>query len=85
MSAALERARLGAEVTLFERNSALGGQFLLAQRIPGKFEFNETIRYFQTQLHHLNVSVQLNTAATNELLAGFDEVVVATGVRPRMC
>ena len=41
MSAALERARLGAEVTLFERNSELGGQFLLAQRIPGKFEFNE--------------------------------------------
>lgn len=84
MSAALERARLGAEVTLFERNSELGGQFLLAQRIPGKFEFNETIRYFQTQMHHLNVSVQLNTAATTELLAGFDEVVMATGVRPRM-
>ena len=84
MSAALERARLGAEVTLFERNSELGGQFLLAQRIPGKFEFNETIRYFRTQLNHLNVSVQLNTLATNELLAGFDEVVVATGVRPRL-
>lgn len=83
MSAALERARLGAEVVLFERQAELGGQFLLAQRIPGKFEFNETIRYFQTQLSHLGVEVRLDVAATTKKVAEFDEVVVATGVRPR--
>ena len=83
MSAALERARLGAEVVLFERQAELGGQFLLAQRIPGKFEFNETIRYFQTQLSHLGVEVRLGVAATTKKVAEFDEVVVATGVRPR--
>ena len=83
MSAALERARLGADVVLFERQDELGGQFLLAQRIPGKFEFNETIRYFQTQLSHLGVDVRLGTVATTEDVAGFDEVVMATGVRPR--
>ena len=83
MSAALERARLGAEVVLFESNETLGGQFLLAQQIPGKFEFNETIRYFQTQLQHLGVQVKLGKRATTEDLVAFDEVVVATGVQPR--
>ena len=49
----------------------------------GKFEFNETIRYFQTQLQHLGVEVKLGKRA-NRRLAAFDEVVVATGVQPRV-
>lgn len=84
MSAALERARLGASVVLFETQDRLGGQFLMAQRIPGKSEFNETIRYFSTQLRHLGVDIRLSTQATTESVASFDEVVLATGVRPRM-
>lgn len=83
MSAALERARAGASVVLFEAQAQLGGQFLMAQRIPGKTEFNETIRYFETQLSHLDVDVRLSTPATTEVLSEFDEVVLATGVQPR--
>ena len=83
LSAALEHARIGAEVTLFERQSNLGGQFLLAQRIPGKEEFKETIRHFETQLAHAGVEVLLNTPATTAGLAEFDKVVLASGVTPR--
>ena len=83
LSAALEHARMGAEVTLFERQSKLGGQFLLAQRIPGKEEFKETIRHFETQLAHAGVEVLLNTPATTAGLAEFDKVVLASGVTPR--
>ncbi len=83
MSAALERARLGAQVVLFEAHPKLGGQFLLAQRIPGKEEFEETIRYFSQQLDHAGVELRLGQWATTEDVAQFDEVVLATGVRPR--
>jgi len=83
MSAALERARNGADVVLFEAQDQLGGQFLMAKRIPGKTEFKETIRYFQTQLNHLGVEIRLSTRANTEKLAQFDGVVLATGVKPR--
>lgn len=83
LSAALEHARIGAEVTLIERQANLGGQFLLAQRIPGKEEFNETIRHFETQLAHAGVKVLLNTSATTADLVEFDKVVLASGVTPR--
>ena len=83
LSAALEHARLGADVTLFEQQESLGGQFLLAQRIPGKEEFKETIRHFETQMAHAGVSVLLNTSATTARLAQFDKVVLASGVTPR--
>ena len=83
MSAALERARLGADVVLYERNSRLGGQFLLARQIPGKHEFDETIRYFEVQLARFEVELRLNAKVTSRDLVSFDEVVLATGVHPR--
>ena len=83
LSAALEHARLGADVTLFEQKAELGGQFLLAQRIPGKEEFKETVRHFETQLVHAEVEVLLNTTATTARLAEYDKVVLASGVVPR--
>ena len=83
MSAAVERARHGANVVLFEAKDALGGQFLLARNIPGKTEFDETIRHFATQMTHLGVEVRLSQQPDSAALEGFDEVVVATGVKPR--
>lgn len=84
LSAAVSAARRGHSVTLFESNSVIGGQFGIAQRIPGKEEFAETIRYFTRQLELLDVDVRLNTRATASDLAGFDDVVLATGVAPRV-
>ena len=76
-------AERGHRVTLFEQGEELGGQFLLAANIPGKEEFTETLRYFRTRLNTLQVQVRLQSSPTLDTLAGFDEVVVATGVRPR--
>ena len=85
MSAALTAAECGHDVTLFEDSSTLGGQFNLARRIPGKEDFGETIRYFTTRLPAAGVNVRLNTRPSADALAqaGFDHVIVATGVVPR--
>jgi 2,4-dienoyl-CoA reductase (NADPH2) len=76
----------GHEVTLFEQNDMIGGQLNLANQIPGKEEFNETLRYYKKQLALCDVRVHLNLKATTaQLLQGrFDEVVLATGVTPRV-
>jgi len=76
-------AERGHEVTLSERSDQVGGQFLLAARIPGKEEFTETLRYYNHQLGKLKITVQFQTSPTVDQLSGYDEIVVATGVRPR--
>ena len=85
LSCSTVAAQRGHEVTLFEKNSAIGGQFNMANQIPGKEEFNETLRYFKKQLALKGVETRLNsTVSAKQLLdAKFDEVVLATGVTPR--
>jgi 2,4-dienoyl-CoA reductase (NADPH2) len=84
LSAAVSLAEAGNKVTLFEKAADLGGQFRLAMQIPGKEEFAETLRYFARRLEVLGVDVRLATAADAAALAAFDQVVIATGVEPRM-
>jgi 2,4-dienoyl-CoA reductase (NADPH2) len=84
LSTAVTAAERGHAVTLFEAGGTIGGQFDLARRIPGKEEFNETIRYYTRMLEKHGVDVRLGTHAAVAELAGFDEVVLATGVAPRM-
>jgi 2,4-dienoyl-CoA reductase (NADPH2) len=84
LSAAVTLAERGHDVTLFEAGSDIGGQFNLARRIPGKEEFGETLRYFRRRLQVTGVTVLLDTRATVEDLAGFDRVVLATGIVPRL-
>lgn len=84
LAAAVNAAGRGHQVTLFEANDYIGGQFDMARRIPGKEEFNETIRYFTTMLRRNGVTVRLGTRASAADLAGFDHVVLATGVSPRI-
>jgi 2,4-dienoyl-CoA reductase (NADPH2) len=84
LSAATVAAERGHAVTLFEAASEIGGQFNLAKKIPGKEEFEETLRYFRRRLEVTGVTLRLNTRATAAMLEQFDEVLVATGVTPRM-
>ncbi|MCA1007456.1 NADPH-dependent 2,4-dienoyl-CoA reductase [Rhodococcus hoagii] len=86
LSAALNLAQRGHAVTLFEARAAIGGQFGIARMIPGKEEFAETIRYYRRQLDLAGVDVRLGTRvdAVDLIDAGYDEVVIATGVTPRM-
>jgi len=89
MSFAINAARRGHHVTLFEAGSELGGQLNLAKQVPGKNEFNEMLRHFRVALERAKVTVHLGTKVSAESLADqvktgeFDEVVVATGVLPR--
>jgi 2,4-dienoyl-CoA reductase (NADPH2) len=84
LSAAVTAAQRGHRVTLFESGAAIGGQFDLARRIPGKEEFAEAIRYYTRMLDKHDVEVRLCTRATVDELSDFDEVVLATGVIPRL-
>ena len=83
LSAAVSAAERGHAVTLFEASPAIGGQFRLAMAIPGKEEFASTLRYYARRLDVLAVDVRLATAVSAQDLTAYDEVVVATGVRPR--
>ncbi len=83
LACATVAAQRGHQVTLFEANDAIGGQFNVAKRIPGKEEFHETLRYFQHRLHETGVTLRLGVHADVETLRGFDEVILATGITPR--
>ena len=84
LATAVSAAERGHRVTLFEAGTEIGGQFRLAMRIPGKEEFAETLRYYSRRMEVLGVEVRLGTRADVSVLQGFDEVVVATGVEPRV-
>ncbi|MGY4772796.1 oxidoreductase [Kribbella sp. CWNU-51] len=84
LAAAVTAAERGHRVELFETDQEIGGQFGIARRIPGKEEFAETIRYYRRRLELTGVKLHLGRRATADDLAGFDEIVLATGVVPRV-
>jgi 2,4-dienoyl-CoA reductase (NADPH2) len=86
LSFAITAAERGHEVALFDANSEIGGQLNIAKKVPGKEEFYEMLRYFDKQIGLHGVKVKLNTRvdAHHLLHGGFDDVVLATGVTPRV-
>jgi 2,4-dienoyl-CoA reductase (NADPH2) len=83
LACAAGAAERGHRVTLFERELRLGGQFNLAQQVPGKQEFGESIAYYAERLRRAGATVLLGRAPSAAELAACDEVVLATGVAPR--
>jgi 2,4-dienoyl-CoA reductase (NADPH2) len=85
LSCATVAAGRGHDVTLFEADADVGGQFNIAKKVPGKEEFYETLRYFRKQVELTGVKAHFNTRVSVEDLVkgGFDEIVLATGVAPR--
>ncbi|MFF8962677.1 FAD-dependent oxidoreductase [Streptomyces globisporus] len=83
LACSVTAAERGHAVTLFDTADEIGGQLNVARRVPGKEEFDETLRYFRTRLAELDVDVRLSTRAGTGTLDGFDEIVLATGVEPR--
>ena len=86
MAAAIEAARRGHNVVLFDQAPEIGGQFNMAKVIPGKEEFHESLRYFSTMLNKTGVTLRLNTRVSADTITAeqCDEVILATGVQPRM-
>lgn len=85
LAAASVAAERGHEVTLYEASDKLGGQFNMATVIPGKEEYQQTIRYYSAMLEKHGVKTLLGTRVSAQMLLDekFDEVVIATGVTPR--
>jgi len=85
MACASTLAERGHEVTLIDGAAEIGGQFNYAKRIPGKEEFRETLRYFKHRLAEAGVRVQLGQVADAASLSTqrYDDIVIATGIRPR--
>jgi 2,4-dienoyl-CoA reductase (NADPH2) len=83
LSCAAVAAERGHEVVLYDKAAALGGQFNLAKVIPGKQEFAESIDYYAERIRRAGAKVVLNHAPGEAELAGFDEVILATGIEPR--
>jgi 2,4-dienoyl-CoA reductase (NADPH2) len=85
LACAATLAERGHSVTLFDAAPEIGGQFNMAKRIPGKEEFHETLRYYRTRLDETGVVLRLGERAQPAQLTrdDYDEVVLATGVRPR--
>jgi 2,4-dienoyl-CoA reductase (NADPH2) len=85
LSAALTAAEIGHQVTLFEANDHIGGQFLLASKVPGKEEFVGALQYYRRQLELKRVDLRLGARVDIEQLnsGDFDYVILATGVAPR--
>ena len=83
LACATVAAQRGHAVTLFDAAARIGGQFNLARRIPGKEEFDETLRYFGQRITETGVELRLDTRVEAAQLAGFDAIVLATGIVPR--
>lgn len=77
-------AKKGHQVKLIDKGSELGGQFNLAMRIPGKEDFQHTLKYYVSEINRLGVELCLNTPYEETMANAFDDVVFATGVSPRM-
>ncbi len=85
MASSTVLAERGHDVTLFDASDKIGGQFNIAKQVPGKGDFNDTMRYFGKMIEKHGVKLKLNTFVSAEDLIkeGFDEVIVATGITPR--
>ncbi len=83
LAAALTAAERGHLVTLFDRSDTIGGQLNMAKQVPGKEEFHGLVDYYQTMIDKSGITLALGHDAAADDLAGFDDIVIATGVLPR--
>ena len=83
LAAALTAAERGHLVTLFDRSDTIGGQLNMAKQVPGKEEFHGLVDYYQTMVDKSGITLALGHDAAADDLAGFDDIVIATGVLPR--
>ena len=84
LSAAITSAQRGHATTLFDKADAIGGQLNMARRIPGKEEFHGLFDWFTTMLTESGVTLRLGTSPSPPDLAAYDEIIIATGVSPRI-
>ncbi|MBP1736880.1 MAG: FAD-dependent oxidoreductase [Oscillospiraceae bacterium] len=86
LSAALEAAWRGHQVTVYESRPYLGGQLMHVDYMPGKWALKNYKDYLIAQLQKTDAVLLLNTKATPELIrqGNFDAVIAACGSRPKL-
>lgn len=84
MEAAITAAGRGHSVTLYEKNSRLGGQLLSEQYIPFKQDMYNFVKVLEGRLAKSGVDVRLNTELTAEQAAAenADVIITAIGAKP---
>ncbi len=84
MKAAITAAARGHRVSLHESAVRLGGQALLAHRLPGREEFGSLITNLEYEIEHSGVNVYTNSTLTADGICeqAPDAVILATGARP---
>ena len=83
LSTALALSERGHKVSIFEKAKQIGGQLNMAKQVPGKEEFWGLVEYYEAMVAEAGIKLRLGEVADVDALAGFDEVVIATGVQPR--
>ena len=83
LSTALALSERGHKVSIFEKAKQIGGQLNMAKQVPGKEEFWGLVEYYEAMVVEAGIKLRLGEVADVDALAGFDEVVIATGVLPR--
>jgi len=86
MKAAVTAADQGHKVVLYEKQSKLGGQVNLAEKLPGRSEFGGVTTNLMNELDRSSVEICLRSLADPEALhaIGPDVVIVSTGAVPRL-
>ena len=81
LTATLEAANLGHEVTLYEKSDQLGGQVHFARRAPYKKVYGDWIDWLAAQIEKKGVTVKTGVTVTDEMLENGDPevVILATG------
>jgi 2,4-dienoyl-CoA reductase (NADPH2) len=69
LACAVTAAERGHTVTLYEAQARIGGQLNLARNVPGKEEFDETLRYFRRRIDLLGIDLRLGRSPSAEELA----------------
>lgn len=84
MEAARTASLMGHKVTLFEKDSELGGQLKSAATPPFKSQLRQLVVWYKHQMELLNVAVHRNTELTVDSpeLEQADRIIVATGAVP---
>ena len=84
MEAAVLCRLRGHEVSLFEKEAGLGGQWKVACAIPGKEDYASLIRKLEHKLRELEIPITLNTAVTRQTVQDLkpDIAIIATGAVP---
>lgn len=83
MEAAIVLTLRGHKVTIYEKTSILGGVFIQASNFDFKDDDKRLLKWYRLQIAKLNIKVIFNTEVRDVKSLKADEVIIATGAKPR--